>query len=432
VAKRGTPGWRGYATAVALTATVVLLCVAINSWMDGPPILISITQAVIAGGTLLVLIFVALALFAIRRDFAGRELAEADLDRFFSLSFDFLTIASADGYFKRVSPASQELLGWTPEELTDKPWLAFVHPDDVESTIREAEKLKAGQRVLSFENRYRHKDGSWRVLSWRSTPEGHRFFGIARDVTDETRTKQELRDAKEQLEARVAERTRELEQANTALQHAYDDLRQTQEQVMQQHDALQAARTELARVSRLTTLGEMTTSIAHEVSQPLGGMLTSAGACARWLATDPPAMAEAQAALANIVADGKRAREVIARIRALSKRQAPRKDWLDINQEIMGVLALTEREIPPREMMAIAHENEEVRSGAVCLFRPGHRDNAAHVLDQARLIGQLASHTTGQFVVPLFTRRKIAALYHKIFYGATEGGRVERAGGSKV
>jgi signal transduction histidine kinase len=89
----------------------------------------------------------------------------------------------------------------------------------------------------------------------------------------------------------------------------------------------------------------MTTSIAHEVSQPLGGMLTSAGACARWLATDPPAMAEAQAALANIVADGKRAREVIARIRALSKRQAPRKDWLDINQEIMGVLALTEREL---------------------------------------------------------------------------------------
>ena len=116
MAKRGTPGWRGYATAVALTATVVLLCVAINSWMDGPPILISITQAVIAGGTLLVLIFVALALFAIRRDFAGRELAEAELDRFFSLSFDFLTIASADGYFRRVSPASQELLGWTPEE----------------------------------------------------------------------------------------------------------------------------------------------------------------------------------------------------------------------------------------------------------------------------------------------------------------------------
>ena len=255
MAKRGTPGWRGYAAAVAVTAAVVLLCVAINSWMNGPSILMSITRAVIAGGTLLVLIFVALALFAIRRDFAGRERAEAELDRFFSLSFDFLTIASADGYFKRVSPASHELLGWTPEELTNKPWLDFVHPDDVASTILEAQKLTAGQRVLSFENRYRHKDGSWRVLSWRSTPEGDRFYGIARDVTDETRTKQELRDAKEQLESRVAERTRALEQANTALQRAYDDLRQTQQQVMQQE--------------RLRALGQMASGIAHDINNAI-------------------------------------------------------------------------------------------------------------------------------------------------------------------
>ena len=130
-----------------------------------------------------------------------------------------------------------------------------MHPDDVESTILEAQKLKAGQRVLSFENRYRHKDGSWRVLSWRSTPEGDRFYGIARDVTDETRTKQELRDAKEQLEARVAERTRALEQANAALQCAYDDLRQTQQQVMQQE--------------RLRALGQMASGIAHDINNAI-------------------------------------------------------------------------------------------------------------------------------------------------------------------
>jgi len=98
-------------------------------------------------------------------------------------------------------------------------------------------------------------------------------------------------------------------------------------------------------VSRLTTLGELTASIAHEVGQPLGAMVASAGACARWLAADPPAMAEGRAALDNIVADGKRAREVIARIRALAKREAPRKDWLDINQEIVEVLALMEHEL---------------------------------------------------------------------------------------
>ena len=97
-------------------------------------------------------------------------------------------------------------------------------------------------------------------------------------------------------------------------------------------------------MSRLTTLGELTSSIAHEVSQPLGAMITSAGACARWLAAEPPDIAEARAALDNIAADGKRAREVIARIRALTKRQLPRKDWLDINRKILEVLALTEHE----------------------------------------------------------------------------------------
>jgi PAS domain S-box-containing protein len=179
-----------------------------------------ITQVVIISGSAVTLLFVGLALFAIRRDFAGRERAVADLDRFFSLSLDFLTVASQDGHFKRVSPASTELLGWTPEELTSRPWLDFVHPDDIEKTIREGEKLKAGQRVLDFENRYRHKDGSWRVLSWRSTPYGDSMYGIARDVTDDARIKRELHEAKELLEARVAERTRELEQANETLRQS--------------------------------------------------------------------------------------------------------------------------------------------------------------------------------------------------------------------
>jgi PAS domain S-box-containing protein len=135
------------------------------------------------------------------------------------------------------------------------------------------------------------------------------------------------------------------ESFHLALARDISERRSAEAKLQAKDDALQEARTELARVSRLTTLGEMTTSIAHEVSQPLGGIVASAGACARWLAADPPAMAEAQAALANIVADGKRAREVIARIRALSKRQAPRKDSLDINQEITSVLTLTEREL---------------------------------------------------------------------------------------
>jgi PAS domain S-box-containing protein len=115
--------------------------------------------------------------------------------------------------------------------------------------------------------------------------------------------------------------------------------------------SLRDTRTELERMSRLTTLGELTTSIAHEVSQPLGAMVASAGACARWLGADPPAMAEARSALDNIVADGKRAREVIARIRALTKRQVPRMDSLDLNRKILDVLALTEHELRSHDIV---------------------------------------------------------------------------------
>ena len=124
-----------------------------------------------------------------------------------------------------------------------------------------------------------------------------------------------------------------------------------EETVREKDHALEIARTELARVSRLTTLGELTTSIAHEVSQPLGAMVASAGACARWLAADPPAMAEARSALDNIVADGKRAREVIARIRALTKRQAPRMDLLDLNRKILEMLAFTEQELRSHDIV---------------------------------------------------------------------------------
>ena len=106
--------------------------------------------------------------------------------------------------------------------------------------------------------------------------------------------------------------------------------------------ALQAAEAELAHVTRVTTMGELTASIAHEVNQPLGAMVTSAAACKRWLAADPPQMEKAQRALERIVSDGKRAGQVIGRVRSLLKRQAPRKDWLDVNETIREVVALTQ------------------------------------------------------------------------------------------
>jgi PAS domain S-box-containing protein len=177
-----------------------------------------VAQSVIVGGSALALTFVGFAIFAIRRDFAGRARAETELNRFFDLSIDLFTIGSGDGYFKRLSPAITEMLGYSVEEALKIPYMDMIHPEDQAAAMRAVDKqMSEGARVDQFVGRFRHKDGSWRTLSWRSMPRGDLMFATARDVTDSVRAELELRATKEQLEARVLERTRELEELNQAL-----------------------------------------------------------------------------------------------------------------------------------------------------------------------------------------------------------------------
>jgi two-component system sensor histidine kinase EvgS len=138
----------------------------------------------------------------LREEMAERERAEAERDHFFTLSLDMLCIARSDGYFKRVNPAFTQTLGWSVEEMLARPFLDFVHPDDHAATLREVERqVAAGDKVLLFENRYRHKDGSWRVLSWNSVPQpGGFMYATARDITELKRLEQELLISKEQAE----------------------------------------------------------------------------------------------------------------------------------------------------------------------------------------------------------------------------------------
>ena len=151
-----------------------------------------------------------------------------ELDRFFSLSLDLLCIASADGYFKRVSPAVTDILGWSVAEFLAQPYLELVHPDDHAATLREVERqVVAGEKVMRFDNRYRHKDGTWRILSWRSTPQpGGLMYATARDVTELRRMEVSLRETNDELERRVQERTLELERANATLARSEEQLRQ--------------------------------------------------------------------------------------------------------------------------------------------------------------------------------------------------------------
>lgn len=177
-----------------------------------------VTQSVIVGGSGLALIFVALALYAIRRDFAGRARAESELNRFFDLSIDLFVIATPDGRFKRMSPAVTEMLGYTIDEALALDYRAMQHPDDLARTNEVVDaQINRGERVDNFESRFRRKDGTYRMLSWRSKPADGLMYATARDVTDATAAAEALREAKEQLEVRVVERTRELALANESL-----------------------------------------------------------------------------------------------------------------------------------------------------------------------------------------------------------------------
>lgn len=126
---------------------------------------------------------------------------ENQLDRFFDLSLDMLCIAGADGYFRRVNPAFTQVLGWNVDELLARPFLDFVHPDDHAATLQEVERQFAGgEKIMHFENRYRHKDGSYRLLSWMSAPaENGYLFATAHDITESRRMEQALREKEQML-----------------------------------------------------------------------------------------------------------------------------------------------------------------------------------------------------------------------------------------
>ena len=108
-------------------------------------------------------------------------------------------------------------------------------------------------------------------------------------------------------------------------------------------EALRETQAELERAVRLTIMGELTASIAHEINQPLGAVVNNASACLRWLAVQN--LEEARRSLAMVIADGHRAAEIIRRIRALAQKAPPRKDWLDLNDTIRDVIALARNEL---------------------------------------------------------------------------------------
>ncbi len=134
---------------------------------------------------------------AIGRDIGARRQAEVERDLFFRLSTDLLCVADLEGFFIRLSPSWEAALGFSLPELMEQPFLALVHEEDRAATVTEMDKLKRGIPTVSFRNRYRCKDGSYRWLDWNATAESRRavIFAAARDVTDQRRLEAQFQQA---------------------------------------------------------------------------------------------------------------------------------------------------------------------------------------------------------------------------------------------
>jgi C4-dicarboxylate-specific signal transduction histidine kinase len=121
--------------------------------------------------------------------------------------------------------------------------------------------------------------------------------------------------------------------------------RRAEEELRQKEISLREAQSELAHVSRVTTMAELAASIAHEVNQPLAGIVTNADASLRWLAGEVPNFDEAREAIRRIIRDGNRAGDVISRMRALFEKARTTKERLDLNEAIEEVVILTQSEV---------------------------------------------------------------------------------------
>ena len=146
----------------------------------------------------------------------------AERDRMWRLSTDVMLVAHFDGTIEAVNPAWTRLFDWTPAELKGRSFIDFVYPDDVEATTEEASRLSQGHTTLTFVNRYRHRDGSYRWLSWTAVPEDRFIHAVGRDITAERETAEALAQSENAL--RQSQKMEAVGQLTGGLAHDFNNL----------------------------------------------------------------------------------------------------------------------------------------------------------------------------------------------------------------
>jgi PAS domain S-box-containing protein len=130
------------------------------------------------------------------RDITERKQLERDRERFLAVASELQLILGSNGYFQWVSPMFESTLGWTTEEMTSRQWTQFVHPDDIAPSVAEETSLFDGNELFAFENRYRHKDGSYRWFSWNAQPDPEKqvIYAVAVDITERKAAEQKIQE----------------------------------------------------------------------------------------------------------------------------------------------------------------------------------------------------------------------------------------------
>ena len=228
-------------------------------------------------------------------------------DRTWELSRDLLAVTHTDMMPVALNPMWEQAFDWPLEQLMEHPLTRLVHPDDLQATLEETARVGRGKVTTRFVNRMRHRDGSYRWLSWSAVADGGRIYSAARDITSEIAAVDKLADANRELRAQIQERER--------------------------------VEATLQQMQRLEAVGQLTAGVAHDFNNLLTVILTSASFLQNDLQNGAP-LERSLRRLQYIRESGERGATLTSQLLAFARRQQLAPTAIDLNDTLVNLLSL--------------------------------------------------------------------------------------------